>query len=119
MGGAGQGSGPPEERAVRRSARCRTSGIPRSQQESQGITAFPRRPKCRIQEFETVNPTTLLTIFVAVAAVAMTIQMIILYALYKAVSGTAAKVESLVVKVSNSWILHFGLRGKAVMPWDS
>ena len=46
-----------------------------------------------------MNPTTLLTIFVAVAAVAMTIQMIILYALYKAVSGTAAKVESLVVKV--------------------
>lgn len=46
-----------------------------------------------------MNPTTLLTIFVAVAAVAMTVQMIILFALYKAVSGTATKVESLVVKV--------------------
>lgn len=42
-----------------------------------------------------MNPTTVLTIFVALTAAAVTLQMIILYALYRAVSSSAAKVESL------------------------
>jgi hypothetical protein len=46
-----------------------------------------------------VNLTTLLTIFVAVTSVAVTLQMIILFALYKAVSRSAAKVESLASEI--------------------
>ena len=51
-----------------------------------------------------MNSTTVLTIFVAIAAAAVTLQMIILYALYKAVSGSAAKVESLAIQMQEKAI---------------
>ena len=47
----------------------------------------------------TVNSNTLLLIFVGATAVAVTLQMVILFLLYKAVSQSAAKVASLAVQV--------------------
>jgi hypothetical protein len=52
------------------------------------------------QEFETtVNSNTLLLIFVGATAVAVTLQMVILYLLYKALRQSLGKVESIAMQV--------------------